>query len=79
MSSLVRVPNFGFLSYVSFSRGWWKSVGVMATLISSDRNKFNHIELGKFKPMEYSENKVMIQSGLFENEIGPGVLQSSIK
>ena len=29
--------------------------------------------------IEHSENKVIMQSGLAEDEIGPGVLQSSIK
>ena len=28
---------------------------------------------------EHSENKIITQSGLFENEVGPGVLQSSIQ
>ena len=27
--------------------------------------------------IEHSENKIITQSGLFENEIGPGVLQPS--
>ena len=31
------------------------------------------------KGIEHSENKSIIQSGLFENEIRPGVLQSSIQ
>ena len=31
------------------------------------------------QPIERSENKVIVQSGLFENEIGPGVLQSSVQ
>ena len=29
--------------------------------------------------MEHSENKIIIQSGLFENEVGPGVFQYSIQ
>ena len=29
--------------------------------------------------IEHSENKIVTQSGLFENEIGPGVLNSSIQ
>ena len=30
-------------------------------------------------PIEHSENKIITQSGLFGNEIGPGVLQSSVQ
>ena len=30
-------------------------------------------------PIEHSENKVIMQFGLFENEIGPGVLLSSVQ
>ena len=29
--------------------------------------------------IEHSENKIIAQSGLFENEIGPGVLSSSVQ
>ena len=29
--------------------------------------------------MEHSENKTIVRSGLFENEIGPGVLNSILK
>ena len=29
--------------------------------------------------IEYSENKIVGQTGLFENEIGPGVLKSSVQ
>ena len=28
---------------------------------------------------DHSENKIIVQSGLFENEIGPGVLMSSVQ
>ena len=28
---------------------------------------------------EYSENRTITQSGLFENEIGPGMLESSVQ
>ena len=29
--------------------------------------------------VEYFENKLIMKSGLFENEIGPGVLKSSVQ
>ena len=32
-----------------------------------------------WKDIEHSENKMVRQSGPFENEIGPGVLQSGIQ
>ena len=32
---------------------------------------------GSCKVIEHSKNKIITQSWLFENEIGPGVLQSS--
>ena len=32
-----------------------------------------------FQPIEHSKNRIITQSGMFENEIGPRVLQSSIR
>ena len=29
--------------------------------------------------IEHSENKIIVQSSLFENEIGPGVLKSNVQ
>ena len=29
--------------------------------------------------IEHSENKIITQSGMFENEIGPGLLESSVR
>ena len=33
----------------------------------------------EYKGIEDSENKIITQSGMFGNEVGPGVLQSSVR
>ena len=39
----------------------------------------NHFVLRENGSKEYSDNKAIVQSGLFENEIGPGVFQFSVQ
>ena len=43
----------------------------LCTLLS---NAFALLSLNRFKPIERSENRIILQSGMLENEIGPGVL-----
>ena len=39
-----------------------------------------HLAPVTFRPgLPYSENRIIVQSGLFENEIGPGMLKSSVQ
>ena len=42
-------------------------------------NAFALLSFNRFDTIEHSENGIIFQSGMFENEIGPGVLQSSIR
>ena len=48
----------------------------MCTLLS---NAFALLPLNRFDTIEHSENRIIFQSEMFENKIGPGVLQSSVR
>ena len=49
-------------------------------VLLGSKTRFMQIEHPWIKQLiEHSENKVVTQSGLFENEIGPEVLQSSVR
>ena len=48
----------------------------LCTLLS---NAFALLSLNRFDTIEHSENIIIFQSEMFENEIGPGVLQSSVR
>ena len=51
-------------------------VNFLCTLLS---NAFALLPLNRIDTVEHSENRIIFQSRMFENEIGPGVLQSSVR
>ena len=57
-----------FTSYVSTSQTGWNCSQIRLVFKSE-----------KIRVTEHSENKVIVESGLFEKEIGPGLHQSSIQ
>ena len=51
-------------------------VNLLCTLLS---NALALLSLNRFDTIEHPGNRIIFQSGMFENEIGPGVLQSSVR
>ena len=51
----------------------------MAIALKIRENENELKESGKSQRIEPSENKIIMQSGLFKNEIKPGVLLSSVQ
>ena len=68
--------NIKMFFCVNLSFRCWQLLIFLCTLLS---NAFALLSLIRFDTIEHSENRITFQSGMFENEIGLGVLQSSVQ